>query len=55
MTDSSDGPSDSDEDLSADDVLNEIIASRRASPNLSYFAFTATPKAKTLELVRSLP
>ena len=55
MTDSGDGPSDSDEDLSADDVLNEIIASRRASPNLSYFAFTATPKAKTLELFGRCP
>ena len=49
------GASDSDEELSADDVLNEIIASRRASPNLSYFAFTATPKAKTLELFGRVP
>ena len=55
MTDSRGDTSDSDEDLSADDVLNEIIASRRASPNLSYFAFTATPKAKTLELFGRCP
>ena len=55
MTDSRDATSDSDEDLSADDVLNEIIASRRVSPNLSYFAFTATPKAKTLELFGRCP
>jgi len=55
MKDSSEAASDSDEDLSADDVLNEIIASRRASPNLSYFAFTATPKAKTLELFGRCP
>ena len=44
-----------DEAQSADDVLHEIIASRRASPNLSYFAFTATPKAKTLELFGRVP
>ena len=43
------------ESPSADDVLNDIIASRRASPNLSYFAFTATPKAKTLELFGRCP
>ncbi|MFK8078383.1 MAG: type I restriction endonuclease subunit R [Granulosicoccus sp.] len=55
MKDSSDHASDGDADLSADDVLNEIIASRRASPNLSYFAFTATPKAKTLELFGRCP
>ena len=55
MTDSSEADSDSDEEQSADDVLNEIIASRRASPNLSYFAFTATPKAKTLELFGRCP
>ncbi len=46
---------DGDEEQSADDVLNDIIASRRASPNLSYFAFTATPKAKTLELFGRCP
>ena len=43
------------ESKSSDDVLNDIIASRRASPNLSYFAFTATPKAKTLELFGRCP
>ena len=31
------------------------MASRRASNNLSYFAFTATPKTKTLELFGRLP
>lgn len=50
MKEGGEGRSDDNEEKSADDVLNEIIASRRASPNLSYFAFTATPKAKTLEL-----
>lgn len=36
--------------LSAEDILQATIASRRDNPNLSYFAFTATPKTKTLEL-----
>jgi type I restriction enzyme R subunit len=31
-------------------VLAEQMAARADSPNLSFFAFTATPKAKTLEL-----
>ena len=44
-----------DEDLTADDILDATIASRRASTNLSYFAFTATPKPKTLELFGRLP
>lgn len=33
-----------------EDRLNEIIASRGKQKNLSFFAFTATPKGKTLEL-----
>lgn len=44
-----------DEDLSPDDLLEATIAARKASANLSYFAFTATPKAKTLELFGRLP
>jgi type I restriction enzyme R subunit len=44
-----------DEELSADDILDAAVASRRASANLSYFAFTATPKTKTLELFGRLP
>lgn len=44
-----------DEELTADDILDAAVASRRASPNLSYFAFTATPKTKTLELFGILP
>lgn len=43
------------EDLSADDIMDAIVASRRASSNLSYFAFTATPKAKTMELFGRVP
>ena len=33
-----------------EDRLNQIMASRGQQPNLSFFAFTATPKGKTLEL-----
>ena len=39
-----------DVELTADEILDAALESRRASQNLSYFAFTATPKAKTLEL-----
>jgi len=42
------------EDLEAEadweDRLNQVMASRGKQPNLSFFAFTATPKGKTLEL-----
>lgn len=44
-----------DEELSSEDILDAAVASRRASSNLSYFAFTATPKTKTLELFGRLP
>jgi len=44
-----------DEELSSEDILDAAVASRRASTNLSYFAFTATPKTKTLELFGRLP
>lgn len=43
------------DELTAEDILDATVASRRASKNLSYFAFTATPKAKTLELFGRLP
>ena len=33
-----------------EDRLVEVMASRGQQPNLSFFAFTATPKGKTLEL-----
>ena len=46
---------DGDEILSTEDILDAAVASRRASTNLSYFAFTATPKTKTLELFGRLP
>ena len=46
---------DEDEELSTDDIIDAAVASRRASSNLSYLAFTATPKTKTLELFGRLP
>ncbi len=33
-----------------EDRLNQVMQSRPRQPNLSFFAFTATPKGKTLEL-----
>jgi len=44
-----------DDELTADDLLDAIVASRKESGNLSYFAFTATPKTKTLELFGRVP
>lgn len=38
------------EDLTTEDIVNAVVASRQRPENVSYFAFTATPKAKTLEL-----
>lgn len=43
------------EELDSDDIIAATVASRRASGNLSFFAFTATPKPKTLELFGRLP
>ncbi|CAA6824823.1 MAG: Type I restriction-modification system, restriction subunit R (EC [uncultured Sulfurovum sp.] len=41
---------DEDEEPSTEDVVNHIIASRRMLTNACYYAFTATPKNKTLEV-----
>jgi len=38
------------EDETTEDKINRIIESRKLLPNASYFAFTATPKNKTLEI-----
>lgn len=35
---------------STEDTINRIMAARKMLPNASYFAFTATPKNKTLEV-----
>ncbi|NUQ76588.1 MAG: type I restriction endonuclease subunit R [Polyangiaceae bacterium] len=37
------------EDETVEDAINRIMESRKLLPNASYFAFTATPKNKTLE------
>lgn len=49
------GKADGEDELSTEDILDAAVASRRVSKNLSYFAFTATPKTKTLELFGRLP
>ncbi|MBP1151800.1 type I restriction endonuclease subunit R [Methylocaldum sp. RMAD-M] len=41
---------DEDDEESVEDAVNRLIESRKMLPNASYFAFTATPKNKTLEL-----
>ena len=40
----------SEEDETTEDVINRLMESRQMLPNASYFAFTATPKNKTLEI-----
>jgi type I restriction enzyme R subunit len=39
-----------DEEETIEDRINRLIESKKLLPNASYFAFTATPKNKTLEL-----
>ena len=39
-----------DEEETFEDQINRVMESRKLLPNASYFAFTATPKNKTLEL-----
>ena len=55
IDDSSKNPYDNTSDTSDDaptfeDQINEIMAARKPLANASYFAFTATPKNKTLEI-----
>jgi type I restriction enzyme, R subunit len=38
------------DELTSEDLVVDIVKSRKMLPNASYFAFTATPKNKTLEL-----
>jgi len=40
----------SEEDETVEDVINRIVEAKKLLPNASYFAFTATPKNKTLEI-----
>ncbi|MBP8699822.1 MAG: type I restriction endonuclease subunit R, partial [Syntrophorhabdaceae bacterium] len=44
------GAADYEEDDTFEDKINKIIETKKLLPNASYFAFTATPKNKTLEL-----
>jgi type I restriction enzyme R subunit len=41
---------DEDDEESVEDAVNKLIESRKMLSNASYFAFTATPKNRTLEL-----
>ena len=45
---SADGAADDEETV--EDTINRIIEAKRMLPNASYFAFTATPKNKTLQM-----
>jgi type I restriction enzyme R subunit len=38
------------EDETTEDIINRIMEAKKMLPNASYFAFTATPKNKTLEV-----
>ena len=38
------------DDETTEDRINRIMEARKMLPNASYFAFTATPKNKTLEI-----
>jgi type I restriction enzyme R subunit len=44
---------DDEEDETFEDRLNRLIEAKKLLPNASYFAFTATPKNKTLEIFGS--
>jgi type I restriction enzyme R subunit len=44
------GADDGEEDETVEDKINAIMEQRKMLPNASYFAFTATPKNKTLEI-----
>lgn len=43
------------DELSAEEMLDLALEARRGSSNLSYYAFTATPKSRTLELFGRCP
>jgi type I restriction enzyme, R subunit len=43
------------EEISAEELLDAAVQARRPTDRISYYAFTATPKAKTLELFGRLP
>ncbi|MCB0164029.1 MAG: type I restriction endonuclease subunit R [Anaerolineae bacterium] len=39
-----------DDEATTEDIINHLMETRKMLPNASYFAFTATPKNKTLEI-----
>ncbi|WP_312256297.1 type I restriction endonuclease subunit R [Stutzerimonas nitrititolerans] len=43
------------EEISAEELLDAAVAARAPNERISYYAFTATPKAKTLELFGRVP
>lgn len=43
------------EEISAEDLLGAAVQARQPNERISYYAFTATPKAKTLELFGRVP
>jgi type I restriction enzyme R subunit len=43
------------QEITGEDRINQILEARRGSKNLSYYAFTATPKPRTLELFGRVP
>lgn len=43
------------EEVSAEDLLDAAVQARKPNERISYYAFTATPKAKTLELFGRVP
>jgi len=44
------GDADGEEEITLEDLLTEIADARYGKGNISYFAFTATPKPKTMQL-----
>ncbi len=46
---------DEDVEITHEDAVNASVEARKGSTNLSFYAFTATPKTKTLELFGRLP
>lgn len=46
---------DDEEEITSEDLIRDFMESRGKTENISYFAFTATPKAKTLEVFGTLP
>ncbi len=43
------------EDFTSEDMINVSVAAKGNKNNLNYYAFTATPKSKTIELFGRLP